>query len=275
MSEPAAPFANAGTPGTAPSAAAGVATCSRARSAAEIWSTAVPSVRMSAGVRVATTTNGIELAVRIGLREGRARPMRPPPAAMRHRAATRPGRILEFIRGSCFTFAMKFSPRGARNRAARMKIPGKVFGLRICLPPGRMAAGRLFLAPRLHRAESPDWLCPRRLAARWGSVMRYRSATVADSDGLPSNPGRCDKEPRRCLRSRKGQTRASTIISINTDLLICCLPTPPECVAFVPASELIIQPATHGLPPPNPTPLPPCAGSSSRGSPSSTAPWAR
>ena len=53
-----------------------------------------------------------------------------------------------------------------------------------------------------------------------GSVMRYRSATVADSDGLPSNPGRCDKEPQAMPISTKRENGASTIISINTYLLI-------------------------------------------------------
>jgi hypothetical protein len=106
MSEPRAPFANAGTPGTAPSAAAAVVTCSRARSAAEIWSTAEPSVRTSAGVRVATTRKGSSWV------SGSAWEKAGPAAAAntaRHRTATRAGLNLGIVRISCFIFAMKFS----------------------------------------------------------------------------------------------------------------------------------------------------------------------
>ena len=41
---------------------------------------------------------------------------------------------------------------------------------------------------RLHRLRT-DWLYPREFTARWKFVMRNRSATVADSHGLPRCPG--------------------------------------------------------------------------------------
>ena len=58
----------------------------------------------------------------------------------------------------------------ARTRTGVVSFGRQMFGLRI------------WPRPRLHRL--PDWLCSRP-EAEWGSVMRYRSATVAGLHGLP------------------------------------------------------------------------------------------
>src|SRR5580692_7336012 len=58
VSAPDWPVENAGAPGTPPSASLSELICWRARSAAEIWSTVVPSVCGAAGVRVAVTIYG-------------------------------------------------------------------------------------------------------------------------------------------------------------------------------------------------------------------------
>ena len=108
---------------------------------------------------------------------------------------------------------------GARNRASRVSTPGQMFGLRMSprdahpsqsskrQPPKPatafwtadlldMALRLVICARRARLRPSPspsmgheDWLCARRLTARLGSVMRYRSATVAGFHGLPCLSG--------------------------------------------------------------------------------------
>ena len=91
---------------------------------------------------------------------------------------------------------MKFSRPARANRVGRVSTRVRIFGLRI---------SHLTVRPSNEREPSgclasaftglkPIGLC-RATAAQWRFVMRNRSATVADSHGLPRCPG-CWKERR-------------------------------------------------------------------------------
>ena len=66
-----------------------------------------------------------------------------------------------------------------KNHVERVSTQGRMFGLRISA--GLYADD---LPTRLHRIGS-DWLSQAFAARRWFGLMRYRSATVAESHGLP------------------------------------------------------------------------------------------
>ena len=78
-------------------------------------------------------------------------------------------------------FAMKISRAtcAKKNHVERVSTQGRMFGLRISA--GLYADD---LPTRLHRIGS-DWLSQAFAARRWFGLMRYRSATVAESHGLP------------------------------------------------------------------------------------------
>ena len=83
---------------------------------------------------------------------------------------------------SRFIFAMKISRAtcAKTNHVVRVSTQGRMFGLRI-------SCRRFMPAPSptcLHQIES-DWLSRAFAARRWFGMMRYRSATVAESHGLP------------------------------------------------------------------------------------------
>jgi hypothetical protein len=86
---------------------------------------------------------------------------------------------------SRFIFAMKFSRSAARKNSAteRVSLRGQIFGLR--MSRGEFAAASLLA---FTGARAPIGFARAAEAARWESVMRYRSATVAGFHGLPCFP---------------------------------------------------------------------------------------
>jgi len=72
---------------------------------------------------------------------------------------------------------------------------------------------------RLHRLRT-DWLYPREFTARWKFVMRNRSATVADSHGLPRCPGWMERTANERRLSRQPTSRQQVSLRKNWPGLI-------------------------------------------------------
>ena len=82
---------------------------------------------------------------------------------------------------SRFIFAMKISRStcAKTNHVERVSTQGRMFGLRIS------AGSEPAPSPLAFTGKNSDWLSQAFAAWRWFGMMRYRSATAADSHGFP------------------------------------------------------------------------------------------